>query len=200
MKTLNKEYFLNPDILFLSKDLLGKFLFTKINGVLTGGIIIETEAYKGPEDKASHGYNNRRTKRTETLFQEGGVCYIYLIYGIYSLFNIVTNRAGIPNGILIRAIHPIFGVEEMMKRRKTQVFKNLASGPGTLTIALGIDRSLNGFPLGKPPIWVEDRGVIPDKKEIIIGPRIGVDYAGEDSTLPWRFRWVTIFDNDNKYS
>lgn len=201
MAILKREYFYNPDILYLSQDLLGKYLFTKINGVLTGGIIIETEAYKGPHDRASHGYNNRRTKRTEVLFQKGGVCYVYLIYGIYSLLNFVTNSEGIPNGILIRAIYPIVGIEEMMKRRKTsKMIKNLCSGPGTLTMALGIDRSFNGFPLNKPPIWVEDRNVVPLKEEIIVGPRIGIDYAGEDAKLPWRFRWMPTFDIGSKYS
>ncbi|MBA3958512.1 MAG: DNA-3-methyladenine glycosylase [Parachlamydiaceae bacterium] len=183
---LPREYYLNPDVLFLSRDLIGKYLMTKIGPTVTGGMITETEAYRAPNDRASHAYNNRRTKRTETMFQEGGICYVYKCYGIHSLFNIVTNGEDFPHAILIRAIQPKIGIEEMLKRRhKTEVSSGLASGPGTLTQALGITTAHNELPLTGPTIWLEDRNV--KIENIKTGPRIGVEYAQEDALLPWRF-------------
>jgi DNA-3-methyladenine glycosylase len=182
-------FYKNSDVLYLAKNLLGKYLLTKFEGVVTGGIIMETEAYRGPEDRASHAYGNRRTKRNEAMFQEGGVCYIYIVYGIHLLFNVVTNVAEIPHAILIRAIKPEVGIEEMLKRRKkTKLDKTLAAGPGSLSQALGIDRSSNGLPLDKPPIWIEDRGIVIKTQDVLMGPRKGIAYAGEDALLPWRYR------------
>lgn len=190
MTILPLEYYSNDDLLFLCRDLLGKFLLTQWEGEeLTGGMVIETEAYRGPEDRASHAYGNRRTKRNEVMFHQGGVGYIYLCYGIHALFNIITNQKEIPHGILIRAIAPMIGIETMLKRRKkSKVDKNLTGGPGTVTEALGIRVMHNGLLLDRPPIWVEDRGIEVDPAEIIVSPRIGVGYAGEDALLPWRFR------------
>lgn len=181
------SYYRAPDVLFLAQDLLGKYLFTHIDGVVTGGMIIETEAYAGPEDKASHAYGNRRTKRTEVMFQAGGVSYVYLIYGIHALLNIITHEEGTPHAVLIRAIKPEIGLEAMLKRRnKLLVDKTLTAGPGTLTQALGITTRHNGLPLIGPHIWLEDRGV--KAEEILIGPRIGIDYAEEHALLPYRYR------------
>lgn len=193
MNTLSHDYYLNPDVVFLSRDLLGKFLFTNIDGnAVTGGIISETEAYRGSDDKASHAYNNRRTPRTEIMFHQGGVCYVYLCYGIHCLLNIVTNVSGIPHAILIRAIEPIEGIELMKTRRRKQIVDaSLTKGPGSVAQSLGIDRSYNGLSLQGPEIWIEDRGIKIANDQIIIGPRIGIDYAGEDAHLPWRFRIKT---------
>lgn len=188
MKILPLEYYKHHDVLFLSQDLLGKVLFTKFNDQLTGGIIIETEAYRAPEDKASHAFDNKRTKRNAVMFREGGVCYVYLCYGIHALFNIVTNQADIPHAILIRAIEPLVGVDEMLiRRRKLKLTQNLTVGPGALTQALGIHTAHNGLPLTGPEIWLEDHGIYYGNKNIGAGPRIGVDYAGEDALHPWRF-------------
>ena len=110
MKKLKKSFFLRNDVIAISKDLLGKILVTNFNGILTSGKIVETEAYMGPEDKASHAYNGRRTPRTETMFLTGGVSYVYLCYGIHNLFNIVTNKKNIPHAVLIRAIEPFDGI------------------------------------------------------------------------------------------
>lgn len=188
MKVLPLKYYQNEDVLFLSRDLLGKFLMTCIDSKLTGGMIIETEAYRGPEDRASHAVGNRKTKRNTVMFSEGGVCYVYQCYGIHALFNIVTNAADIPHAILIRAIKPLIGVEEMMQRRnKTKVDRTLAGGPGTLTQALGIELKHNGLPLTGPEIWIEDRDIEVFSHEVVTKPRVGVDYAGEDAHLPWRF-------------
>lgn len=185
------DYYRNSDVLFLSRDLLGKCLFTSINGVVTGGVILETEAYRGPEDRASHAHKLKRTKRNEVMYAAGGVAYVYWCYGIHSLFNIVTNQRDIPHAILIRAIQPIEGVEMMLKRRKKKtVDKTLAGGPGTLTQALGITVKHNGLPLTGPTIWIEDKGIKVPKAAVTTGPRVGVDYAGEDANLPWRFRFL----------
>lgn len=184
---LPAEYYLNEDVLVLSRDLLGKYLFTKIDGIITGGMIIETEAYRGPEDRASHAYGGRRTARNEVMYSSGGVSYVYLCYGIHYLFNIVTNRVDTPHAILVRAIQPEVGIEMMLIRRKKQkIDSTLTSGPGSLTQALGIKIIHNGLPLAGPAIWIEDRKIKP--AHIIASPRVGIDYAGPDAALPWRFR------------
>jgi DNA-3-methyladenine glycosylase len=187
---LPPEYYQHGDVLFLSRDLIGKFLFTSFQDIVTGGMIIETEAYRGPEDKASHAYAGRRTPRNEAMYLPGGRCYVFRCYGIHNLFNIVTNAAEIPHAILIRAIKPFYGIPEMLKRRgKQKLEPSLSAGPGTLTEALGITLEHNAFSLAGPEIWIEDRGFTVATNEIIIGPRVGIDYAGEDALLPWRFRF-----------
>jgi DNA-3-methyladenine glycosylase len=187
-KILHKEYYLNNDVVELSRNLLGKILCTQFDKQFSCGIIAETEAYRGPEDRASHAYGNRRTKRTEVMFQEGGRCYIYLCYGMHHLFNVVTNVEGVPHAILIRSLLPLEGVELMAERRNKSIEDKLISrGPGTLTKALGITTALNGFSLNSPPIWIEDRGITIPADAIKISARIGIDYAEEDALLPWRF-------------
>ena len=150
---------------------------------------MEAEAYAGPEDRASHAYNGRRTSRTEIMFQEGGVAYVYLCYGIHHLFNIVTNVEGIPHAVLIRAIVPIDGIDLMLRRRdKKAVISKLTGGPGTVTQALGIHTTHSGTDLTGHQIWLEDRGIVVPDDQITAGPRVGVNYAGEYTTKPWRFR------------
>ncbi|HVD97235.1 MAG TPA: DNA-3-methyladenine glycosylase [Cytophagaceae bacterium] len=194
---LPKEFYLQNDVLKISKELLGKFLFTNIEGKITGGMITETEAYRAPEDKASHAFGGRRTERTEIFYSEGGVAYVYLCYGIHNLFNVVTNQKNIPHAILIRAIEPVEGMEYMMTRRnKTKVNPALTCGPGSMSQALGIDRKYNGTDLQGNEIWIEDRGIIIAERKILKGPRIGVDYAAEWAKKPWRFgiegsKWVS---------
>jgi DNA-3-methyladenine glycosylase len=178
--------FRNPDVVQAARKLLGFGLFTKIDGELTGGIITETEAYAGIHDKASHAYGGRLTKRTEVMYRAGGIAYIYLCYGIHTLLNIVTSDAGIPNGVLIRAIHPTHGLDVMLRRRKKmRVDKTLAKGPGSLTAALGITLALNGSPLDKEPLWIENLGI--SDLPFDTTPRIGIDYAEECIDLPYRF-------------
>lgn len=185
---LSKEYFLNEDVLFLARDLLGKSLFTCIDGQISGGIISEVEAYKGTTDKASHAYGGRRTQRNEMMYAEGGVIYVYLCYGIHHLLNFVTNQADVPDAILIRSIIPTHGEELMLRRMgRTQSTPQMTQGPGRVSKALGIKTLHNGLSLTSPQIWVEDRNlIIPDSK-VQTTPRIGVDYAGEDAKLPYRF-------------
>lgn len=189
------SYYLNPDVLFLAKDLLGKVLFTEIDGSVTAGIIVETEAYFGIVDKASHAYGGRRTDRTETLYSRGGISYVYLCYGIHHLFNIVTSSEGEPHAVLIRAIEPLTGKEIMESRRNMPADKAaISSGPGSAAKAMGIDRSFNKKNLNENEIWIEDHGIRYAPEEIIAGPRIGVAYAQEDALLPWRF-----YIKGNKY-
>lgn len=179
------SFYQSDDVVDVAKKLLGKGLFTEIGGHLTGGIIIETEAYAGAGDRASHAYGNRRTKRTETMFQKGGIAYVYLCYGIHSLLNAVTADEDIPHAVLIRAIQPTAGIDLMLKRRKKTTLEGLASGPGALTAALGITLAHNASPLNSESLWIADLGI--ESEQIISGPRIGVDYAGPDALLPYRF-------------
>ena len=187
-KKLPLSFYLQDDVLAISRQLLGKYLFTCFDGYLTGGMIIETEAYRAPDDRASHAFGMRRTRRNEVMYLEGGVCYIFLCYGKHSLFNIVTNQHGIPHAILIRALKPTTGIGKMLERRhKIKADKNLTSGPGSLTQALGLSTKHNGLSLSGPEIWVQDNGVIVLDENVITSPRVGIDYAGEDALLPWRF-------------
>ncbi|WP_349644559.1 DNA-3-methyladenine glycosylase [Chryseobacterium herbae] len=189
------SYYLNQDVIFLAKDLLGKVLFTEINGDITAGVIIETEAYFGVVDKASHAYGGRRTQRTETLYSQGGVSYVYLCYGIHHLFNIVTSVEGEPHAVLVRAVEPLIGHDIMELRRNMPADKAaISSGPGSAAKALGIDRSFNKKDLTENEIWIEDHGIRYAPEDIIAGPRIGVAYAQEDALLPWRF-----YVKGNKY-
>jgi DNA-3-methyladenine glycosylase len=187
---LSEDFYKREDVLAISQQLLGKFLCTHIEGVTTCGMIIETEAYKGAEDRACHAWNNLRTKRTEVMFWEGGVSYVYLCYGIHNLFNVVTNQYGTPHAILVRALKPIDGIEIMHARRgKKSDLTKLTNGPGSLAQALGITTEHNGLSLQGPAIWIEDRLHIVDESQISARPRIGVDYAGKDALLPWRFTY-----------
>lgn len=190
MKKIPLNFYQQEDVLFLSKSLIGKYLFTCLGpeNVITGGMIVETEGYKGTIDKACHAYGGRRTKRTETLYTEGGVAYIYLCYGMHHLFNIVTNQKDIPEAVLIRAIRPEVGIEIMLKRRKKEVVTpSLTSGPGSLCQALGITKEQDCNALDGNSIWLEDRGTNILPHQIKHGPRIGVAYAEEDALKPWRF-------------
>jgi DNA-3-methyladenine glycosylase len=185
---LTEQYYLGNDVVAISKNLLGKYLFTCIDGVTTGGYIVETEAYNGIIDKASHAYGNRITSRTKTIFMQGGIAYVYLCYGIHEMFNVVTSVEGQPHAILIRAIHPTDGVEAMQVRRNMPVLKpTITAGPGSVAKALGISRNINAISLQSDILWIEDHGLTFTDNEIATGPRIGVSYAGEDALLPYRF-------------
>ncbi len=185
---LPESYYLNSDVVGLARDLIGKYLFTRIDGSITGGYIVETEAYNGIIDKASHAYGNRKTARTNTMFQKGGIAYVYLCYGIHEMLNIVTSVEGEPHAILIRAIQPTIGLDTMQLRRNMPVLKpNITRGPGSVAKALGIGRKLNAISLQSDELWIEDQGLKFDNESLIAGPRIGVAYAAEDALLPYRF-------------
>lgn len=185
---LDKGFYIRKPVTQIAKELLGKYIYTRINGLLTGGIITETEAYAGITDKASHAYNNLRSKRTEIMYSEGGVAYVYLCYGVHHLFNFVTNAKDIPDAVLLRGIYPTEGISVMEKRLQKK-FRNkvFTNGPGKVSKALGIKTNYTGENLMGENIWVEDKKYYPKESEIATGARIGVDYAEEDAGLPYRF-------------
>ena len=187
-KKLPQSFYERSDVVAVTKELIGKILVTRFNSKFTAGRIVEAEAYNGPHDKAAHSFNNRRTKRTEVMFARGGVAYVYLIYGIHQMFNIVTNVEGIPNAVLIRAIEPVAGIEHMLERvGKTVAGFDLTRGPGNVAKALGIHTSQTGMSLQSDELYLAGDGFQYSEKEILATTRVGVDYAGEDALLPYRF-------------
>jgi len=190
MNPIKLNFYIKDDVIELAQKLLGKFIFTKIdNDPITGGMIVETEGYKGTEDKACHAYNGRKTKRNEVMYEIGGVAYVYICYGMHALLNVVTNKKDIPDAVLIRAIEPIEGIDTMLKRRdKMKIERNLTAGPGSLTKSLGVTKKLNGYTFDNKNLWIEDRNITIKKEDILSSKRVGIDYALEHKDLPWRFR------------
>jgi len=173
LSKLDIEFYRRENVLTISRELLGKILCTNFKGTLTTGIIVETEAYAGVDDMASHAYGGKRTDRTETMYAKAGTAYVYLCYGIHHLFNVVTNAEGIPHAILIRAIEPMEGIDNMLKRRKMDTLKtNLTSGPGILSQALGIQTSHSGISLLGDEIWIEDIANLTPHQDCSILPAI----------------------------
>lgn len=189
---LPEGFYQRSNVTQIARDLIGKVLLTRMEGKVTGGLIVETEAYSWKE-RGCHAYNNRKTQRNEVMFGEGGHAYVYLCYGMYNLFNVVTNQAGKADAVLIRALEPTEGLKFMQRRTGAASPKRITSGPGKLTRALAIDRAHNGVHLRSKQVWLEDAGVKIARKDITAGPRIGIDYAGEDAKLAWRF---SLTDND----
>lgn len=194
MNKLPRDFYLRPDVLTVSKQLLGKLLVVAgPNQERVSGKIVEVEAYRGPEDRASHAYGGRRTKRTETMYNAGGVAYVYFVYGMYYQFNVVSGVADVPHAILVRALEPVEGIEIMRERRQYHPDHNLTNGPGKLCIAMGIDKQLDGADLLGDRVWLEDYETV-SPRLIARGPRIGIDYAEEWIQKPWRF-WI----RDNRF-
>lgn len=188
-RKLPREFYTRPDALAVARELLGtRLVVPSSDGIRVSGIIVESEAYQGPEDKASHAYRNRRTKRTEPMFGLGGTAYVYFVYGMYHQFNVVSNVESVPHAILIRALEPEEGIDVMRERRRINGDRGLTSGPGKLCLALGIDRTHTGEDLLGSRIWLEEgRQVKP--QNIVSGERVGIDYAEEYAVKMWRF-WV----------
>lgn len=189
MRKLGIDFYQRNDVVQIAKQLLGKVLVTKWNGIETSGRIVEVEAYNGVVDKASHASGGRRTNRNEVMYGDGGVSYVYLCYGIHHLFNVVTNRPETPHAVLIRALDPLKGVDVMLERTgKKKLDNTLTKGPGNVSKALGISFRLHsGLSLLGKELFIAEDGFKLNKKDIIASPRIGVDYAGEDAKLPYRF-------------
>ena len=197
---LDKKFFRRNDTVAIAEELLGKVIVTNIDKKKTSGIIVETEAYKAPEDLACHAHGNKLTPRTKGMFLPGGMAYVYICYGIHNLFNIVTGPEGEAHVILIRAVEPLENISLMMKRRK---FKNqnfeLLNGPGKLSSALGITMDHNSVDLtsGKSPIRIEDHNISYQKSIISSGPRVGMSASTKHcGHYPWRFKvdnnkWVS---------
>ena len=191
MKTrkLSATFYRDADVVTLSRKLLGKVLHTRIDDVVTAVLITETEAYAGVGDRASHAFGGRRTKRTEPMYAPGGIAYVYLCYGIHHLFNVVTGPGDTPLAVLVRAGAPFLGEAAMATRRGRRVDDpTLLAGPGSLSKALGITTALTGVSLSSETVWIEDHAIDVPESAIQIGPRVGIDYAGEDAARPYRFR------------
>lgn len=190
MPVIPASFFLQMNVVSLAKQLIGCRLNTFIDGKFCSGTVIETEAYAGETDKASHAFGGRKSARTSVMYNEGGIAYVYFCYGMHYLFNVVTAVEGVPHAILIRALLPVEGIETMQNRRGFKVkFSQLTNGPGKLTKAMGIGKTHNGIPLKEGRIWFENAS----QKlagEIVATPRIGIDYAEEDALLPYRFVWM----------
>ena len=186
-KVLPKDFYIQSDVVQIARSLLGKVLCSSVDGVLTSGKIVETEAYSGHDDLACHACRFGKTSRTEVMFREGGCLYVYLCYGIHHMVNIVTNKGGSADAVLIRGLEPLEGVQKMMERRSKSTVSRMTAGPGTVGEALGIKVSNTGALLAPPLVWLEERGIIVYDDEIESVKRIGVDYAGDDAMKPWRF-------------
>lgn len=182
------SFYQRDDVVTISRELLGKYLFTCIDGEITGGYIVETEAYNGVIDRASHAFGNRLTPRTKVMYEHGGIAYVYLCYGIHEMFNVVTSVEGQPHAVLIRAVHPTDGIDIMLHRRKMSALKRtITAGPGSVAQALAISRKINTINLQSDTLWIEDQGLTFTDKQIVAAPRIGVAYAKQDALLPYRF-------------
>jgi DNA-3-methyladenine glycosylase len=194
MQKLPLSFYLRNDVVKISKELLGKVLVTNWDGEYTSGRIVETEAYEGEIDKASHA-SKGRTARTEVIFGEGGRAYVYLCYGIHQMFNIVTNKNDVPHAILIRAVEPIEGIDIMLKRTgKKTLDRTLTRGPGNVGKAMGFHTSQCGISLSSDELFIADDGFKVTKSMIGSSARIGVDYAGDHAEWHYRF-----FIKGNKY-
>lgn len=189
---LNREFY-NRDTLVVAKELLGKVVVHEVDGIRTAGKIVEVEAYIGPIDKAAHSYNGRRTPRVEVMYGNPGFAYVYFIYGMHYCFNAVTREKGMPEAVLIRAVEPLEGKEEMSERRFKKSYdgltksqkKNLTNGPAKLCSALGIDKSLNRQDLCGDRLYIEEGSN--EEFRIKSSKRIGIDYAEEAKDYLWRF-------------
>lgn len=188
MKKLDQHFYNRADVLKIAKELLGKVIVTNFQGQLSSARIVETEAYAGEGDRASHAWGGRRTNRTEVMYGLGGTAYVYLCYGIHQMFNVVTNQQGIPHAILVRAAAPLEGIEIMLQRTgKKKLDHTLTKGPGNVGKALGFFTRHTGLSLLGDELFIADDGFRVKKADILATPRIGVDYAGDDAALPYRF-------------
>lgn len=187
IKKLPLHFYHRSDVVQIAKELLGKVVVTRFDGKLTSGRIVETEAYAGESDKASHA-SKGRTGRTEVMFGKGGVAYVYLCYGIHQMFNIVTAAEGTPHAILIRGIEPMQGIDVMLKRTGKKIADHtLTRGPGNVGKAFGFHTSQCGLCLQSSELYIGDDGFVVKEGDMGISPRIGVAYAGEHAAWNYRF-------------
>ncbi|MBU1010693.1 MAG: DNA-3-methyladenine glycosylase [Bacteroidetes bacterium] len=181
------EFYQSEDVVGFARQLLGCVLYTQIDGIVCGGLICETEAYAGITDKASHAYGGRKTARTGAMYESGGLAYVYLCYGMHYLFNVVTGPQDVPHAVLVRGVVPVVGKEEMSRRLGKPLTALRTDGPARLTKALGIDLAMNRQCLIGNCVWIADNSHILSHHEIETTSRIGVEYAGKDANLPYRF-------------
>lgn len=200
MEKLSREFYARSSV-EVAPQLLGKYLVHEYGGKKIVGKIVETEAYRGPNDKAAHSYNNRRTERNEVMYGPPGYAYVYIIYGTNNCMNKITAEIDVPEGVLIRALEPVEGLEEMVQNRygksleelKKSEIINLTNGPGKLCKALNITRKNNGDDLLGDEVYILDPA-LNEEFEITTGPRINIGYAEEAVHFPWRF-----YIKGNKY-
>ncbi|MDQ6843193.1 MAG: DNA-3-methyladenine glycosylase [Bacteroidota bacterium] len=195
MGKLSLSFYRRKDVVQIAKELLGKIVVTTFDGNLTSGRIVEVEAYVGITDKASHSFASRRTARNEHMYSPAGTAYVYICYGMHHMFNIVTNEKGIPDAILIRAVEPLEGIDTMLKRTgKKNLDRTLTRGPGNVGKALGIFKHHSGLLLNHKELYIVEDHFKLSEKETGISARIGVESAGPDGLLPYRF-----YIKKNKY-
>jgi len=188
MKKLPLQFYQDPDVILIARELIGKVIITEIGGVTTSGRIVETEAYIGLTDKASHSFGGRRTARNEHMYAKAGTAYVYICYGMHHLFNVVTNKKEVPDAVLVRAVEPIAGIDVMLKRTGKRVFDNtLTRGPGNAAKALGISKMHSGTNLLGAAIYIAADGYGLNEQLIGASKRIGVESAGEAAHYPYRF-------------
>jgi len=201
MKKLPIQFYKRTDVLLIARELIGKVIVTSFDGQLTTGRIVETEAYVALTDKASHSFGGKRTARNEHMYAAAGISYVYICYGMHHLFNVVTNAKDVPDAVLIRAVEPITGIDIMLKRTGKIKFDNtLTKGPGNAARALGISKEHSGLNLLKDHIYIAADKFAIDESMIGVSKRIGIDGAGEDAFLPYRFylkgnRFVSGYPN-----
>ena len=187
---LAREFYARP-VLSVAKACIGKLLVHRTKEGVVAGRIVETEAYRGPEDRAAHSYGGRRTARTEVMFGPPGYAYVFFVYGMHYQFNVVTTKDGAPHAVLVRAIEPVVGIELMAERRKLPVTaRELTNGPGKLCQALAIGRAEYGLDLCDSPLFLAEGPSVRSASSV----RIGIDYAGDWAEKPWRF-----FDPKSRY-
>lgn len=195
MKKVPISFYNRENVVIIARELLGKIIVTNFNGVITSGKIVETEAYIGITDKASHSFGGRRTARNEHMYSAAGTTYVYICYGMHQMVNIVTNKKEIPDAVLIRAIEPLDGIEIMQKRTgKNKSDKTLTRGPGNVGKSLGIFKHHSGLYLLDNEIYLLDDNIKMPDDNIGISKRVGVEGAGTDALLPYRF-----YVKGNKY-
>jgi DNA-3-methyladenine glycosylase len=188
MKKIPLSFYNRKDVVSIARELLGKIIVTRFDGLITSGRIVETEAYVGITDKASHAFGNRRTARNEHMYSPAGTAYVYICYGMHQMLNIVTNEQEIPDAVLIRAIEPLEGIDIMLQRTgKKTLDKTLGRGPGNVGKALGVFKHHSGLNLLDEEIYLLDDGHKINDEEIGVSKRIGVESAGADGLLPYRF-------------
>ncbi|MBK7305977.1 MAG: DNA-3-methyladenine glycosylase [Chitinophagaceae bacterium] len=188
MKKLPIQFYERKDVLLIAKELIGKIIVTNFEGTITSGRIIETEAYVGLTDRASHSFGGKRTTRNEHMYSVAGTVYVYICYGMHHLFNVVTNAANVPDAVLIRAVEPLTGIDTMLKRTgKPKLDNTLTKGPGNAAKALGISKRHSGKKLDNDEIYIADDGFKIAETTIGISRRIGVEGSGDAALLPYRF-------------
>ncbi len=188
MTKLPLSFYDRNDVTLIARELLGKILVSEVNGEFTSGRIVETEAYVALTDRASHSFGGKRTLRNEHMYSAPGTAYIYICYGMHQMMNVVTNKINVPDAILIRAVEPLQGIEIMMNRTgKKKTDLTITRGPGNVGKALGISKLFSGANLRNNLIYICTDGYIPSPATIGISKRIGVEGAGKDAELPYRF-------------